>query len=142
MAIACTIARPRPAPSLVRPPSARVKRSNAWDSNPGGNPAPVVRDLERDRPVVAPRGHADVTGPVPERVVDQVPERLLDPQDVDVRFEGRGDVDDDLPPTLARATREPGSNSAKQLVEVHPLALDRQLALIGPCDHEQVFGQP
>ena len=126
-------------PSLVRPPSARVKRSNAWDSNPGGNPAPwseTSNETARRRAARIRGRHQPRTG-AHCRSGSRAPARPVGCRRPLRGSRGRRRRS----PPVARATREPGSDPAQQLVEVHPLALDRQLALIGPGDHEQVLGQ-
>ena len=79
-AIARTIARPRPRPFVDGVPAA-VERLEDRVQLGGVEAGARVVDLDRDRPVVDGRRHLDdATGRrVPERVVDQVVERLPDP---------------------------------------------------------------
>ena len=84
-AMARTIARPSPAPPPLRPSSARVKRSNASGSNSGGKPSPASETSSSAPSSVVAGGQPDRRRPVAERVVDQVAQRLLDSQRIEIR---------------------------------------------------------
>ena len=76
-----------------------------------------------------------------EGVLDQVSERLLDPQRIELGGRVGGSVNPDLPSGLLSAPDEPLTDPLEQRPELHPLASDRQAPLIRSCDHEQVLGQ-
>ena len=108
-AIASTIASPSPVPPPRARASARLKRSNAMREEVGREPAPSSETLQLERR----RSRARASMPhrarsVPERVVDEVSERLLEPavdRPSSARSVGRGDARSRVPP-MPRASLE------------------------------------
>ena len=141
-ATASTRARPRPAPSPVRASSARLKRSKACGTNAAGGPGALVRDPEHDAVAVALRAHPHGPLPVPERVVDEVAERLLEPQAVGVDDETVLGLDLQPPSLRRRDRREPRRDRVEERACRDRLARQRQLAAAGRREHEQVVREP
>ena len=77
-----------------------------------------------------------------ERVVDEIPERLLEAQRVAVDAHRiQPALDADLASGERGAIREPVSHRAQELVQVDPLGSQGNGPLVGPGDQQQVFGQ-
>ena len=79
--------------------------------------------------------------PCTKRVVDQVAQRLLDPEGVQVHGGPAACVDGDLALGALRPACEPVSHPFEQGPQLDRLPRDRQLALVEARDHEQVLGE-
>ena len=140
--------RPRPTPpsSRDRPVSGRPKRSNACGRNPAGKPGPSSRYLDvrdRSRPPV-PREHdRRAARREPQRIVQEVIDRLPDP----VRRRHRRSIPS-RPSTRqltpAAASREAAipalrASSFPMSVGLQPQA---EPVLVAPGQQQQVIGEP
>ena len=88
-----------------------------------------------------------MTVPVPvfERVVDEVPKRLLEAQPVRLRLGAGWNVDRDPSVLPRRALRESVCGRARQLIEGDGLDPEPERVLVGPGHEEQVVreeGEP
>ena len=137
-ATACTSASPRPAAPRVRATSARVKRSNACGRNAGGKACSLVRNADGDAVVVLPGRQADRPRAVPKRVVDEIAQRLLQPQPVAGDDEARRRVDLDCP----AGDRESSRDRVEQLTDLERLLPQPQLTFVRARQDEQVLREP
>ena len=78
---------------------------------------------------------------MPQRVVDEVRERLLGAQPVGVDDEAVGALDAQLAAGLGRARLETPGGGREQLAHVEPLGADGKPALVRPGEDEQVLGE-
>ena len=140
-AIARTIASPSPAPPRVRASSPRAKRSNARPASAGGSPAPSSATDELDRGAVAAPAERDRARAVAQRVVDEVAERLREPQLVGVEDQPRLGVHAQRPPVLGRAGGEARADALEQLGGVERLGAHGERAVAAARQHQQVLGE-
>jgi hypothetical protein len=106
---------------------------------PVRKPGAVVGDLEHGGAVVAAGGQAHLAAAVAKRVLDQVAERLLDPQPVELGPKTARRGDDDLATALAGAILESLPHPLQQHAQLDRLAGDREPALVRSRDHQQVL---
>ena len=119
-AIVWTIASPSPLPGRGRASSARLKRSNARAREAAREARALVGHVQLE-PVAAGRAESvTVAAAVDERVVDQVPERLLDAPRVGLEHDVVARVDLELAPELLGARREALGDGVEQLVRATP----------------------
>lgn len=131
IATAATMASPRPAPPLLLLSSARVKRSKACGTKSGGKPLPSSVTCQHERVVVLDRREADSALPVPEGVFDEVSERLLDSEAIDLGAAGPpGDLDRSsgrLGPSF-----EAGGATDEKLADLDVVSADGEGAFVEP----------
>ncbi len=84
------------------------------------------------------REQVDPAGAVRERVLEQVCERLLDAHGIGIDDVGRRAYVD-VPCSLVRPSREAIGDACEELVDRDVLRPDRQCALIGPGDQEEIL---
>ena len=114
-AIASAIASPSPAPPPARATSARLKRSNACGRKSAGKPAPSSLTRSSISPSATAALEPDGPGAVTERVVDEVAERLLQPDAVAGEGPRRRRGDLQRAPRLARARVEAAGDRVEEL---------------------------
>src|SRR5205807_10491177 len=100
----------------------------------------IVRDMELER--VAALGREDVNVPVavPESVLDEVPEGLLEAHAVAVEPSAAA-VDLDLPSVVPCAPLEAGGDSLDEHVDVDDFRPQRQDAAVDPGEEQQILGE-
>ena len=140
LAIARAMASPRPVPDAVRP-RARVNRSNASDANPAGKPAPSSVTSTTTRPASSRARETHLALAVTQGVVDEVPDRLLDPRPVDARA-GVAGASTTISRPASAAVRAKRPRPARAALAARPAGGEANLALVGARDHEQVLGEP
>ena len=106
----------------------------------GAKPGAAVGDLQRDAAVVRRRAQDDVAGAVAQRVVDQVAERLAQPQRVGADRHVAV-LDEDRAAGAVGAVGEAVADALEQRPHAQRLAPHRQLALLRPGEDEQVLGE-
>src|ERR671911_2975032 len=118
-------------PGLV---TAREAVERAWEEL-GRKAAALVADAKLHAILLPFRFQADRPGAVAARVVEEVPERLFQPEAIpDDRIAvRRADLD-----LLA----EPGCDGLEQVLHQNRLVTERQLPLVNTGEHEQVLGEP
>ena len=92
--------------------------------------------MELDRAVGGGRGELDPTASVPKGVVDQVPERLLEPEAIGLHTEAVSG-----PPEHVRPPVEAADDAREELVDVDVLDAERDPASVAARDQEQVLGE-
>src|SRR5205823_5715575 len=102
----------------------------------------VVADVQLRLPVGGARAQLDRHSSMAEPVVDEVAERLLqpDPVAVDAKTSRRGD--EDRLPQLPGAPVETRDDGPEEVVDVECLHPERESPAVGPGDQEQVVRQP
>ena len=106
--MALVIDRPSPEPLLVLPASARAKRSKARSANSVREALALVAHGELELVSGHRGGETDSSGAVPQRVLDQVAERRLDPGRVEDPADAGAGLDGD--PAVPRL--DPAGRSA------------------------------
>ena len=139
-AIASTSARPRPAAPRARDSSARLKRSNACGEEVRREAGALVAHAELERADLAARLEPDGARAVAERVVDEVAERLLEPQPVAGELEppARRPRAGARPRPRARRT---GARPSRAARAPRPLRVSRSSPSSDAREHEQVVGE-
>ncbi len=101
----------------------------------------VVADVQLDAPVRRARPEPDRALAVAERVLDQVVERLLEPQPV-AGEDDRAAVDLEAAAGLVGAHGEAAGDRLEQRARLDLLPPELQLALLPPREQQQVLGDP
>jgi hypothetical protein len=96
----------------------------------------LVENVYLDGAVVRGGPEQDNTRAVTERVVDHVPDRLLETQAIGVDERRLAGLDLQLAVLRSKAA----GDRLHDLVDVQRLELERQLTLLGAREHEQVVG--
>ena len=108
---------------------------------PGDESGSLVRDLEQDEAAFPPGRQPHIAAAVTKRVVDQVAQRLLDPEGVQVEGGPGRCVDGDLATSSLGPLHETLSHPFQHGPQLDRLACDREPALVEARDQEQIFGQ-
>ena len=139
-ATASTIARPSPLPPRAAGVVAPREPLERTRGDVGREPAPLVADVELHRLADRSGADRDRALPVVERVVDEVPERLLESQPV-CRHLGVavGTSTTIRRRSRRRALREAVGGRARQLTEIDGLDPQPERLLVGPGDEQQVL---
>ena len=95
-----------------------------------------IAHLEDDGVAFRPSRDGDRAGAVPQRVVDEVSERLLDPQPVDVG--GRVAVHFDCAPGFGRPPLITGRDAGHELLCIHLLQTKRQCLFVRAREEQQI----
>src|SRR5262249_32602800 len=108
----------------------------------GREAAALVPHVHRDpRSALRDAIEPNRSGTVPERVVDEVPERLLEANPIAAHLDSRGSRRLDLPPCFGHAPFEAGDDRCEQRRDLDPLSAKLQLALVRARDQEEILGQ-
>ena len=104
---------------------------------------PRVRDLQLDAARDRPRAQDNLAITVAECVVNQVPERLAQPQRIRAQLQVALalDFDPDRAATFGGTVDEPVSHPAEELACPDHLRAHRQLAVRSSRDHQEVLGE-
>jgi hypothetical protein len=109
--------------------------------NSGGNPGPLVLDVQLDQLAARSRGEHDPAASVLERVVNEVSESLLEPDRVGIEHEPVRRHGLEGLPAPAGLPGEALGDHVEHGRRRDPLQSDREPAGVGACDQKQVLGQ-
>src|SRR5205807_349146 len=130
-------ARPSARPALVRPAEAleRTREEVLRETRP------LIANVQLDDSLDETRLDADRPLAVTKRVLDEVAERLLEPQPVAREAQVLRGVDLERPPHLLRPPREAVAHALEEVVRRDALRSERELPLIRAGDQQQIPGQ-
>ena len=107
----------------------------------GREPLALVEDVDLDRVADIPRRDGDSSFAVSQRVVDEVPQCLLEPKPVGGDLGARRNLDVD-PPVVGRGTLgEALGRGASERTEVDGLDPQPERLLVGAGDEEEILGE-
>src|SRR5207244_43775 len=108
---------------------------------PGCESAALVLDLELDPPVDPGRPQRNAASAVAKRVVDEIAERLLEPQAVAANAQARRRLACQRSRGLVGSPLESGHDGREQLVGLEALHAKRKPPALVACDQEKVVGE-
>ena len=98
----------------------------------------LVHDVQHDPVGIVDSCEADCSGTVPQRVLNEIAERLLDARPVELGVQAAS-VGLDPPPRLARPPLVPHSNPVQQNCELDRLRAKPQDTLVEPREEQQIL---
>ena len=139
--MASTMARPSPEAPSPRASSSRVKRSKASGQDVRREAVALVGDVQLDAPVVFVRPQTHRSGSVTQCVVDEIAERLLEPQEVAGERDRVG-LHLERAALGSRPLVEAAGDRLEELACGNRRGAQRQSSLVEACQDQQVLGEP